>query len=272
VLFKGKRGRSMRAAEIPAVMANFDTIAYRRQESIARITLNRPSAMNVYSIRMRDELFEVLEAIRTDQEIRAVVVDGAGEKAFCAGADLSEFLTAASPNEARLTRNERDIWSLFLQIRQPVIAALHGYVIGSGIEIAMCCDIRLASDDVRFRLPEPSLGILPGAGGTQTLPRAVGRGAALDMLMTNRWVDASEARRIGLVNRVVPRAMLLPATFAIAEQIAARDARAVRLAKQAATRGLDLPLSEGLDLERKLARLLYHQRARNVDRDEFKRG
>ena len=253
-------------------MAEFDTIAYSRQGGIARITLNRPGAMNVYSIRMRDDLFEVLEAIRTDLEIRAVVVDGAGEKAFCAGADLSEFLTSASPNEARLTRCERDIWGIFLQIRQPVIAALHGYVIGSGIEIAMCCDIRLSSEDARFRLPEPSLGILPGAGGTQTLPRAVGTGAAMDMLMTNRWVDATEARRIGLVNRVVPRAMLLPATFAIAEQIAARDAHAVRFAKQAVTRGLDLPLSEGLDLERNLARLLYQQRAQTVDRSEIERG
>lgn len=237
-------------------MPGFETILYRKQGNIASITINRPEALNVYNIRMRDELFEILGAVKIDDEVRVVVVDGAGDKAFCAGADLSEFLTAPSQNEARMARFERDVWGRFLQLHQPVIAALHGYVIGSGIEIALCCDIRVASEDVRFRLPEPSLGILPAAGGTQTLPRAIGAGAALDMLLTNRWIDAAEAKRIGLINRVVPRVNLLPAVHELAERIASYDPQAVRFAKQAVIRGLDLPLRQGLDLERRLARLL----------------
>src|SRR4030067_2448380 len=124
---------------------------------------------------MRNDLYEVLGAIKDDSEVRVAILSGAGEKAFCAGADLSEFLTAPSPIVARQVRFERDVWGLFLSLPQPLIAALHGYVLGSGIEMALCCDLRIASEDARFRLPEASLGIIPAAGGTQKLPRTVGR-------------------------------------------------------------------------------------------------
>jgi len=234
-------------------MSGFETLIYEKEAGIARVTLNRPDALNAYNIRMRDDLYGVLSAIRDDDEVRVVVFKGAGEKAFCAGADLSEFLTAPSPVAARRIRFERDVWGLFLGMPQPLIAALHGYVLGSGIEMALCCDIRLASEDARFGLPEVGLGIIPAAGGTQTLPRAVGRGKALEMLLTGRWIDAEEACRFQLVNRVVAREDLLDTAQSMAEKIASHDPDAVRSAKQAVVRGLELPLAEGLRLEKALA-------------------
>ena len=234
-------------------MNGFQTLIYEKRDGIAYVTLNRPEALNAYNIQMRDDLYEVLGAVRDDREVKVAIFKGAGEKAFCAGADLTEFLTAPSPVIARQVRWERDVWGLFLSIPQPLIAALHGYVLGSGIEMALCCDIRIASEDVRFGLPEVGLGIIPAAGGTQTLPRTVGRGKALEMLLTNCWIDAKEAYQIQLVNRVVPREKLLESAKEMAEKIASHDPVAIRSAKQAVVRGLDLPLAEGLRLEKMLA-------------------
>jgi enoyl-CoA hydratase len=237
-------------------MNGFETLIYEKTDKIGYVTLNRPKALNVYNIQMRDELYEILGAISDDDEVRTAVFKGAGEKAFCAGADLSEFLTAPSPVIARQVRWERDVWGRFLNTPQPLIAALHGYVLGSGIEIALCCDIRIASEDVRFGLPEVGLGIIPAAGGTQTLPRLIGRAKALEVLLTGRWLEAEEALRIGLVNRVVPKDQLLESAEEVAKKIASHDPIAVRYAKWAVLRGLELPLAEGLDLEKRLAQEL----------------
>jgi enoyl-CoA hydratase/carnithine racemase len=235
-------------------MADFEVIVYEKQDGVAYITLNRPRFLNAYNVKMRDELYQVLGAIKDDNEIKVVVLKGAGEKAFCAGADLTEFLTAPPPFFARKARFARDIWGLFLGIEQPLIAALHGYVLGSGIEMALCCDIRLASDDAVFGLPETGLGIIPAAGGSQTLPRTIGPSAALDMLITGRWLTSSEALKLKLVNHVVPRPSLLSEAEKLARKIVSLDSQAVRYVKQAVTRGLDLPLAEGLALEKRLAR------------------
>jgi enoyl-CoA hydratase/carnithine racemase len=234
-------------------MTGFDTLFYEKRDGVAYVTLNRPQFLNAYNMQMRDDLAEVLSAIRDDDEIRVGLLLGAGEKAFCAGADLREFLTAPSPVVARQIRFDRDVWGLFLSLPQPLIAALHGYVLGSGIEMALCCDLRIASDDARFGLPEVGLGIIPAAGGTQTLPRVVGRGYALELLLTGRWIDAKEARQIKLVNRVVPKKQLGKTVKEIAARIATRDPDVMRCAKQAVGKGLDLPLAAGLDLERILA-------------------
>jgi len=233
-------------------MSGFDTLLYEKKDGIGCITLNRPRALNAYSIQMRDDLFEILAAIRDDSDVRVVILKGAGEKAFCAGADLSEFLTAPPPVAARQVRFNRDVWGLFVEIPQPMIAALHGYILGSGIEMALCCDIRIASEDARFGLPEVDLGIIPAAGGTQTLPRTVGTGKAIEMLLTDPWITADEAWRIHLVNRVVPRDRLLETAEELAQKIAAYDPTAVRYAKQAVMRGLDLTLAQGLSLEKML--------------------
>jgi enoyl-CoA hydratase/carnithine racemase len=234
-------------------MNGFETILYEKNEGIAWVTLNRPQALNAFSVRMRDELYEILQAIKADAEVRVAVLKGAGEKAFCAGADLKEFLSAPSVVKARQIRTVRDLWKLFLSVPQPLIAALHGYVLGSGIEIALYCDLRIATPDSVFGLPEVDLGILPAAGGTQTLPRVLGLSGALDMLLTGRRLDGQEAFERGLVSRIVPREKLLAVAVEAAQRIASFDPRVVQNAKQAVIQGLDLTLDQGLDLEWRLA-------------------
>ena len=234
-------------------MTGFKTIIYEKDDGVAYVTLNRPKAMNAYNIQMRDDLYQIVHAIKNDDEVLVAIFRGSGEKAFCAGADLSEFLTAPPPIAARQVRWRRDIWGLLLSVPQPLIAALNGYVIGSGIEIALCCDIRIAEENVSFRLPEVALGIIPAAGGTQTLPRTVGRAKTLEMVLTDCWIDGKEALRIGLVNRIVSKRKLYSSTEKIARTIASYDPMAVRYAKQAVLKGMDLSLPEGMNLEKRFA-------------------
>jgi enoyl-CoA hydratase/carnithine racemase len=240
-------------------MSGFETVIYEKNNGIAYVTLNRPQALNAFSVQMRDDLYEVLSAIRADDEVRIAVLKGSGDKAFCAGADLKEFLTAPSVVQARRIRAIRDLWRLFLSLPQPLIAALHGYVLGSGMEIALFCDLRIAAPDVIFGLPEVGLGILPGAGGTQTLPRVLGLSGALDMLLTGRRVSGQEALAMGLVNQIVPRERLLQVSDDMAQKIASYDPIVVRNAKQAVIKGLDLSLEQGLDLEWRLAAKTRYQ-------------
>jgi len=238
-------------------MRNFETVVYEKKHYVAYVTLNRPQVLNVYNTQMRDELYQVLGAIRDDSQVMVAVFRGGGQKAFCAGADLSEFLSAPSPSVARAVRWERDIWGLFLTLRQPLIAALHGYVLGSGVEMALCCDIRIASEDAQFGLPEVGLGIIPAAGATQTLPRTIGQAKALEMMLTGHRISAKEAFEMKLVNRVVPRAKLIPTVKGIARQITRFDPMVIRSAKQAVMRGLDLTLPKGLELEKRLAQVHF---------------
>lgn len=238
-------------------MSQFQTIIYEKQAGIARIGLNRPKVLNAYNIQMRDDMYQVLGAIKDDPEVKVVILYGMGERAFCAGADLSEFLSAPSPVIARQVRWERDVWGLFLNLPQPIIAALHGFVLGSGIEMALCCDIRIASEDAQFGLPEMSLGLIPAAGATQTLPRIVGRAVSLDMLIASRWLKAQEAFELGLVSQVMPKDKLMPAVNGMSQKLAGYNQRPLRAVKEAVLRGCDLSLEEGLELERRLAVKLF---------------
>jgi enoyl-CoA hydratase len=238
-------------------MSDFEAIIYEKRDKVAYITLNRPKALNAYNIRMRDELYEVLGAIRDDTDVRVTILKGAGDKAFCAGADLTEFLSAPPPIFAREARFARDVWGRFLSISKPFIAAMHGYVLGSGIEMSLCCDIRLCSEDASFGLPEVGLGIIPAAGGSQTLPRVIGRANAHDLLTSGRWIGAAEAKRLKLVNRVLTRSELYPEAEKMADKIKAFDPLAVSCAKQAVTQGLDMGLEAGLKLEQRLGRFLF---------------
>jgi enoyl-CoA hydratase/carnithine racemase len=233
-------------------MSEFEAIIYEKSGHIGYITLNRPKALNAYNMRMRDELFEVLGAVGDDPEVRVVILKGAGEKAFCAGADLTEFLTAPAPVFARTARFERDIWGRFAGMTKPFIAAMQGYVLGSGIEMSLYCDIRLCSTDAQFGLPEVTLGILPAAGGSQTLPRQIGRSRALDILLTGRWIKAEEAKRCKLVNRVLSRQNLYSEAELMALKIASFEPHVISAAKSAINRGFDLTLKEGLQLEKRL--------------------
>ena len=243
-------------------MNGFETIIYLKKGPIAWVTLNRPGVVNVYNTTMRDDLYQVLEAVRDDPEVQGAILRGAGERAFCAGADLTEFGTAPSQTIARRVRWQRDVWGLFLGMEKPLVAALHGYVLGSGLEMALLCDIRIASEDALFGLPELALGMIPAAGATQTLPRVLGTGPALDILLTGRRFGAAEAYELGLVNRVVPRERLLDEAEALMSRILEQEQLAVRYAKRAVVQGMDLPLPQALELEARLAAQLLRRGVR----------
>ncbi len=231
----------------------FETIILSKSGDVAEIALNRPRVLNAYNMQMRDDMSQALEAVQVDPDVRCVLLRGEGERAFCTGADLTEFGTAPSRVIARQVRWERDVWGQFLSLDKPIVAALHGYVIGSGIEMAMLCDIRIASEDAVFGLPEAALGMLPAAGGTQTIPRTVGRSRALEALLSNERMDAAKALDIGLVHRVVPRETLLDEALAQARQLASYPAHLLKAMKEALLRGLDMPLERALDMETSLA-------------------
>ncbi|MCH8869024.1 MAG: enoyl-CoA hydratase/isomerase family protein [Chloroflexi bacterium] len=233
------------------------TVLYTKERHVANLVLNRPGVINAYNIQMRDELFESLAAAKDDSDVRVLVLSGSGERGFCAGADLTEFGTAPSLAVARRVRWERDVWGLFLSIRKPMIAAVHGFVIGSGVEMACLCDVRIASDDAVFSMPEVALGMVPAAGGTQTLPRVVGVGAALELMLINRRVTASEAKDMGLVHRVVAGGDLMDTANLLARELASRNPAVLSAAKSAVVDGLDLHLDDGLRLEERLTIQAY---------------
>ena len=230
----------------------FSTLLYTVSDAVAHVTLNRPDVLNAYNIAMRDELTEVLSAVRDDPDLRVLVLEGAG-RAFCAGADLTEFGTAPSPTAARDLRFTRDPWSLLEALPVPSIAALHGYTFGSGLEMALFCDLRLAADDVELAMPEVRWGLMPAAGGTQTLPRACGLGRTLELTLTGRRIGAVEALRCGLVSRVVPADELDSRVEQLATELAALDRRALQAVRRAVREGLDLLLDDALGLETRLA-------------------
>ncbi|UCG84503.1 MAG: enoyl-CoA hydratase/isomerase family protein [Dehalococcoidia bacterium] len=233
-------------------MSAFDTIVYEKRDGIAYITLNRPQALNAVNIKMRDELYEALPAIDDDPDVMVAILKGAGDKGFSAGADITEFGIVPSQAIGRQVRWERDLWGRFLSLSKPLIAAIHGFALGAGVEMSMCCDVRVASEDARFGLPEVGIGMIPTAGGSQTMPRLAPLGKAIAPILTGEIIDAAEALRIGLVHRVVARAELIPSAESIAIRITSFGQIAVRCAKQAIIRGLDLTLEQGLEMESRL--------------------
>jgi enoyl-CoA hydratase/carnithine racemase len=228
------------------------TLAYVVRDHVAFLTLNRPEVLNAIDIATRDALWLALDAIEADDDVRVLVFRGAGERAFSAGADLTEFGTASSFTEARRARLERDLWGRIAHLEEPTIAAIHGYALGAGCELALLCDFRIAAEDARMGLPETHLGYVPTAGGSQTLPRTVGRGRALDMLMSAEPVDAARALDYGLVHRVVAAAALDDAVEALALRLLAQPVEALRAAKRALIDGADLPLDAAIRLEARL--------------------
>jgi enoyl-CoA hydratase/carnithine racemase len=230
----------------------FATIDYAKRGAVALVTLDRPERRNAYNVAMRDDLWAVLGAVNDDPDVRAVVLAGNGP-AFSTGGDVSEFGSAPSPMIARDVRWRRDVWGRLLDLRAATVAAVHGYAVGGGMEMAMLCDLVVAADDARFALPETGLGMIPGVGGTQTLPRRVGVGRALDMVLTGRWLDAREACRLGIVNRVVPRRRLAAGATALARRLAALDPRVVQAGRRCVRAAQDGSLDAALALERRLA-------------------
>jgi enoyl-CoA hydratase/carnithine racemase len=227
-------------------------VLYDVDARVATITLDRPERLNAYDVAMRDELDAGLAAAADDPAVRVVVLRGAG-RAFCAGGDLREFGTAPSPLAARRARFARDVPGCLARFPKPIVAAVHGFAVGGGLEMALLADFCLAAADARFRLPEVGLGMIPGVGGTQTLPRAVGLGHAADLTLTRRWVGADEALALGIVARVVAPEALAAETARSAATIAALAPALVAAARRAIADGLDLPLAAGLALEARLA-------------------
>lgn len=232
---------------------SFATLRYAKTNAgVAHLALNRPRRRNAYSVQMRDDFAAVLSAVADDPDARALLITGEGP-AFCAGADLSEFGTAPSPTIARQARWQRDVWGQLLGLDKPIVVAAHGYCIGSGVEIMLLGDVRIAASDTIFALPETRLGLIPAAGGTQTLPRNAGPSVALDLLLTGRRFGASDALRYNLISRVVPPDDLLPTAYDVAHRLAAIPPAVSAAARVALRQGLDRPLSDALRRERLLA-------------------
>ncbi|MGE0394050.1 MAG: enoyl-CoA hydratase/isomerase family protein [Vicinamibacterales bacterium] len=230
----------------------FDNLLLERDGAIAVVTVNRPKVLNALNAATIAELSRAFAELKADETVRVVILTGAGEKSFVAGADINE-LAANSGASAQATAHAGE--AAFLQIEQlgkPVIAAVNGFALGGGCELAMACTLRVAADSARFGQPEVNLGLIPGYGGTQRLPRLVGKGVALDLLLTGRMVKADEALALGLVNRVVPAADLLTATRALAGELAAKPPRSLEYILAAVHRGADLTLEAGTDLEASL--------------------
>jgi enoyl-CoA hydratase/carnithine racemase len=224
-----------------------------RDGDVLRITLNRPERLNAVHLPMRDELWMMLNLVHDDPTLRAVVLTGAGDRAFSAGADITDFGTAPSVIEARDARLDRDLWGLMASLEIPLIAAIRGFAYGAGLEMSMYCDIRLADETARFALPEVTLAYIPSAGGTQTISRHIPRGDALRMATTGEPIDARRAFELGLVHRVLSPAELLPEAERLATLLASYEPGAVRAVKRAVLEGLDVDLATGLALERRLA-------------------
>jgi enoyl-CoA hydratase/carnithine racemase len=227
-------------------------VIYEKAGAVAAVTLNRPDQLNAYNVAMRDALFEILSAIHHDDEVHAMVLAGAGSS-FSTGGDLSEFGSAPSPSVARWVRFRRDVWGRMRALPIPTIAAIHGYTVGGGFEMALLCDIAIAAEDTRLCFPETGAAMIPGVAGTQTAPRRIGYGRALDLCLTGRWIDAREALLIGLVAEVVPAAKLGRRALAIARELARIPREYSAAIKLAIWDGLDLPLRDGLALERRLS-------------------
>lgn len=215
---------------------------------VALVTLDRPAALNALDFTLLAELAAVLEHLDADGATRVVVLTGAGERAFAAGADITE-LAGQTPERLR-AEGRFDAWDRIAAVGMPLIAAVRGYALGGGCELAMTCDLLIAGDDARFGQPEIKIGVMPGAGGTQRLTRAVGKALAMDLILTGRMLDATEAQAAGLVSRIVPAAETVTAALAIADVIAAMPPLAVRAAKRSVNDALESPLTEGLRHER----------------------
>ena len=232
-------------------MSTYETLLVSATDGVATITINRPERRNALSNAVRADLIAAVDALKIDDSVRVIVLTGAGDKAFVAGADINEF-AQRTPIEQRDVMADRRIFDEFANCPKPTIAAINGFALGGGCELAMSCDIRVAAESARFGQPEIKLGLIPGGGGTQRLPRLVGTGNALRLILTGELIDAREAERIGLVDMVVPDAELAARVSAMATVIASHSPVALRLAKAGVRAAAEMPLEAGLAFEREL--------------------
>ncbi len=238
---------------------NYTNILFESDESVAVITVNRPDAMNALNPKTLEELEQAFLNVRGDEKIKASILTGAGGKSFIAGADIKDLAVEKTLEERQSwLRKIHGVFALIETSTKPVIAAVNGYALGGGCEIAMACHLRIASEKASFGQPEINLGIIPGYGGTQRLPRLVGKGVAIEMMLTGKRIDAREAYRIGLVNVVVPPEDLMKEAKELARKIAEKSSMAIKYILDAVTRGAEMPLDYALFLEADLAALCFN--------------
>ena len=227
----------------------YETLLVEMTGAIARITINRPDKLNALNDAMLHELDEAFASLESDAAVLGILLTGAGAKAFVAGADITELADQSPEQGADRARRGQDVFRRIERSGKPVVAAVNGFALGGGCELAMACHVRVASESARFGQPEVKLGLCPGYGGTVRLPRLVGRGRALELLLTGAMIDAAEALRIGLVNRVVPADRLIPESEALLGEILEQGPLAVRACLEAVDAGMDLSVDEALDVE-----------------------
>jgi enoyl-CoA hydratase/carnithine racemase len=236
----------------PASALQLENVLYEKKGSIAQVTISRPKVMNALNRATVAELRAAFEDARDDSAVRGVILTGAGDKAFAAGADISEVVNETALQAEESTRTGQAVTSLIENLGKPVIAAVNGFALGGGCELAMACTIRIAAESAKFGQPEVKLGIMPGYGGSQRLPRLVGKGRALQIILSGEVIGAQEAYRIGLVNEVVPLANLIPRAEAILTQINANGPVGIKYSIEAVNKGMDTSLEEGLRIEASL--------------------
>jgi enoyl-CoA hydratase len=235
--------------DVEVTTSTFENIVYEKKGAIAYITLNRPKVLNALNQATFSELGMAFENARADSAVLGVILTGAGDKAFIAGADIPELARVTAVEAREFARNGQTVLDLIENLGKPVIAAVNGFALGGGCETAMACTIRLATEDAKFGQPEVKLGVIPGAGGTQRLPRLVGKGLALQLILSGGTISAQEAYRIGLVNEIVPRAELIARAEAILKQINSNAPLAVKFSIEAVNRGSETSQTEGLVIE-----------------------
>jgi enoyl-CoA hydratase len=228
---------------------NYENILFEKKGAIGYVTVNRPKVLNALNMATMEDLRAAFHDVKNDRDVRVVIVTGAGEKAFIAGADISELAKNDPVAAKEYTHRGQNVLNLIENLGKPSIACINGFALGGGCEIAMACTMRLASENAKLGQPEVKLGIIPGYGGTQRLPRLVGKGIAQQILLTGEMISAQEAHRIGLVNEVTAPAELIPRAEAIAQKIIANAPLAVQFAMEAVNKGMEMPLAEGLYLE-----------------------
>jgi enoyl-CoA hydratase len=235
----------------------YKTLLYEKADGIAKVTLNRPEALNALNSTVYKELYDVFEAIENDADVRVVVLSGSGEKAFAAGSDVVEMQHMNTLEIQKFVATIRKASDRIYTLTKPTIAAIHGYALGGGCELSMCCDLRIASEKARFGQPEINLGLIPGACGTQRLPRLIGTAKAKELIFLGDMIDAVTALNLGLVNKVVPPEKLMDEAMEWAKKLAGKSGPVLAMAKMAINTGMDTDIASGLNVEARCVALCF---------------
>jgi enoyl-CoA hydratase len=247
----------------------YSTLLFTKKDGIGTVSLNRPDKLNALNSTVYTELYDVFESIENDDEVRAVILTGSGEKAFAAGSDVAEMQNMGPLEIQKFMATIRKASDFIYALTKPTIAVIHGYALGGGNELAMCCDLRICSEKARFGQPEINLGLIPGAGGTQRLTRLIGAAKAKEMIYTGDMIDAATALSLGLVNKVVPPEKLMEEGMAIAAKLASKSGPVLAAAKMAINTGVDTDMGSGLSMEIKCNAVCFATHDRKEGMDAF---